>query len=158
MKLRFVDGGTVLSGLIKAREGVCYPFTPSHVEIVVAEGYLGAVEQLMGASGVAIRPVGYDARFKQEAFVTVKLPDEAGAEAWARSKIGTPYDWAALFDFVLPINVNEARHLICSAFALLALRTGKLWTPHQIAVPAHGISPRDLLLVLSSQSFDVVSL
>jgi hypothetical protein len=144
MNIRFVDGGTLISDLIEDREGVCLPFCPSHVEICVPGGYLGAHEE----GGVAIRLAGYKP-FRNEMFVDVPLPDEKAADTYARSIIGQPYDWTAILDFVLPVDWHESRHKICSAFVTLALDHGSFW-PKALAVPAHAISPRDLLLMLST--------
>lgn len=147
MRLRFVTCNDIASALIRDREGLLNPFTPSHVELVVAEGYLGAHD----AGGVAIRPVGYDkAVLIHELFLAIPLEpaSEAAAEEFARAKIGASYDWEAIVDFVLPVEWHEKKHLICSAFATLALRAGGLLPG--LAAPSHAVSPRDLLLVLSA--------
>jgi cell wall-associated NlpC family hydrolase len=112
-------------------------------------GYLGAHSD----GGVAIRDVGYDKGTLAHELVLDVGGDDAAAEAYARSKIGTPYDWGAIFDFVdfvLPLDLHQKDHLICSAFMTLAARkAGAL--PYRLACRAHEISPRDLLLVFSGR-------
>lgn len=155
MRLRFITCDDVVSGLIRDREGVANPFTPSHVELVVADGYLGAHD----VGGVAVRPVGYDRpTLTHEMFVSITLDTahEAAAEKFARSKIGAKYDWEAIVDFVVPVVWHEKRHLICSAFVTLVLQHGGVFaTP--LAVPPHAISPRDLLLWLSGRALPIAA-
>jgi hypothetical protein len=152
MKLRFVTCSDPESAAIRAREGAMAPwvkFTPSHVEMVVADGYLGAHAD----GGVAIRPVGYDKlTLTHELFLDIGGDDKA-AELYARSKIGAPYDWGAIFDFVdfvLPIDLHEKGHLICSAFMTITGRKADA-LPFRLARLAHEISPADLLLVCSGR-------
>jgi hypothetical protein len=147
MKLRFVTCSDMVSSMIRDREGEVEPFTPSHVEIAVPEGYLGAHYD----GGVQIRPVGYDkADLLHEVFVDVAGADEAAGEAWARGRIGAPYDWDAILDFVLPLRDHEGKHLICSAFATLACIKSRAFR-FPLACPPHAISPRDLFLMLSAR-------
>lgn len=156
MKLRFVTGDDPTSNAIRAREGGMAPFvgfTPSHVEMLVMTegklGYLGAHAD----GGVAIRDVGYDKGSATHELVMDVGGDDAAAEKYARSKIHTPYDWGAIFDFVdfvLPFDLHQRDHLICSAFmTLTARRAGAL--PYRLACRAHEISPRDLLLIFSGR-------
>ena len=152
MKLRFVTCSDAESAAIRTREGGMAPwfgFTPSHVEMVVKEGYLGAHAQ----GGVAIRPVGYDqATLAHERIVDIG-GDDAAAETYARSKIGTPYDWGAIFDFVdfvLPTEFHQKAHLICSAFMTITGRKASA-LPFRLACRAHELSPRDLALVISGR-------
>lgn len=158
MRIRFVRHSDLASGLICDREGEVAPFVPSHVEIVVQNpdgslGYLGALDDREGgaAPGVQIRPAGYDkATMLHELFVDVALPDEAAAEKFARSKIGEPYDWEAIVDYLLPLALHETRHLICSAFVTLALKAGGEFVFPLAAAP-HATSPRDVLFWLSGR-------
>lgn len=143
--IRFVQGNEASSKLIVLREGSASPFTPSHVELKVATGYLGAMLQ----GGVAIRPVGYDkGTIAGEFFVTVPC-DAAKVEAYARSKLGTPYDWKAIVDFVVPLGWNQPDDFICSSLMALALMVGGAFAG-SLCVPSWQISPRDLLLTLSA--------
>jgi hypothetical protein len=146
MRLRFVTCDDPISVAIRLRERAMAQhigFTPSHVEIVTTEGYLGAHYR----GGVQIRPVGYD-DFSSELFVDVAVPDEATAMTYAREKIGMPYDWGAIINFILPLHFHADNHSICSAFVTLVLQHGGLFV---LAAPAHAVSPRDLLLVLSGR-------
>lgn len=118
---------------------------------MVAEGYLGAHDQ----GGVQIRKVGYDAAsLTGEAFVDVALTPEgaAAAEAYARSKIGTPYDFEAILGFVVPFaDLHENRHLICSAFMTLTAKAGGAF-PFPLAKEAHTVSPLDLFFWFSGRT------
>lgn len=152
MKLRFVTGRDITSRFILVREGSMAPWVkwvPSHVEIVVAEGYLGAHDK----GGVQIRPVGYDKEWlAAERFVDVKLPDEAAAEAYARGKIGEPYDFLAILDLAVPapLDLHLQEHCICSAFGTLALERGGLFVA-PLGLSPHLISPLSLLFWLSGR-------
>lgn len=150
MKLRFVTGKDQVSRLILAREGAMATWVgpvPSHVELVVAGGYLGAHDN----GGVQIRPAGYDKSYlAAERFVDVALPDEAAAEAYARSKIGEPYDFLAILDLAapIPLNLHESEHCICSAFGTETLTSGGA---PPFALPSYLVSPALLLFWLSGR-------
>lgn len=152
MRLRFVTGHDLVSRLILAREGAMAAWVkdvPSHVEMVVAEGYLGAHDD----GGVQIRKIGYDLPYlAAERFVDVALPDEAAAEAFARRKIGEPYDFAAILDLaaLAPLDLHLHEHCICSALmTLVLLHGGAFATP--LGLPAHLVSPALLLFWLSGR-------
>ena len=151
MKLRFVTCNDIVSSLIRDREGEMarwVGFTPSHVEIVVKEGYLGAHDD----GGVMIRPVGYDkAALTHELFGMIPLPQETRAEAWARSKIGASYDWRAIVDYLLPDNFHEKNDFICSALCTGALDNGGAF-PYPLALPWHLVSPAVLLFWVSGRT------
>lgn len=156
MKLRFVTADDPISRLIRDQAGVCMPFAPSHVEAVVPEGYLGAHDDV----GIAIRKVGYDHPLilngkPCELFVDLSGDPvmDAAFDKFIRGKIGTPYDWQSILDFLeLPIDLNlhESKHLICSAFMFLALRAANR-VPFAVTMPAHHVSPAVLLFALSMQ-------
>lgn len=151
--MRFVAGAYISSALIRDREGEIFPFTPSHVELVVPEGYLGAYENQVGdiPPGVRIRPVGYDlGHTLKELIFDVPCADEDAAESYARDKIGEPYDYTALIDYVLPLDLHVPGDKICSAYGVMTLRHGKFFKC-PLAVRAHAIDPRDLLLLISAQ-------
>lgn len=152
MKIRFVTCSDRVSALIRLREGSMAEwvgFTPSHAEIVVPDGYLGAHYD----GGVMVRPVGYDkAYLTHEHFISVDVPHEAKAEAWARGKVGEPYDWKAIVDFVLPENWHSPEHVICSAFCTGALEAGGLFGPkNPLALAWHQVSPALLFFWLSGR-------
>jgi hypothetical protein len=149
--IRFVQGSELSSKLIVAQEKVAMPFTPSHVEILTADGkyYLGS----MLDGGVKRRPVGYDAgTITHELLLPLDTTteQETAAWAWAETKIGEPYDSVAIFGFVIPIHEHTLYHAICSAFVALFLRACE-WFQWPLAAPAHLIDPRDLLLVISGR-------
>lgn len=151
MRLRFVTCNDAVSDLIRYHEGEVASwvgFTPSHVEIVVREGYLGAHYD----GGVAVRPVGYDARtLKNELFVAVNLPNEDAAEKWARHKVGATYDWRAILDYMIPADFHQPHSVICSAFCTGAIENGGGF-PFPIALPWHLVSPPLLLFWLSGKT------
>lgn len=156
MKLRFVTCDDPISALIRDQAGVCMPFAPSHVEAVVPEGYLGAHDD----GGIQIRPVGYDKPMMLkgkpcEYFVDLSggPSRDAAFDSYIRSKIGIPYDWQSILDFLaLPVDFNkhESKHLICSAFMTLACRASGFF-PAPVTMPAHHVSPAMLFFALSTQ-------
>jgi hypothetical protein len=150
MKIRFVQGNDFLvSWNIAARENVAMPFTPSHVEALSRDGksYIGA--RLQG--GISPAPIGYDTGTrKNELVLDLGENGDDAAFTYMESKIGSPYDWTAIIDFVLPINWHQYNHLICSAFMTLMLRK-KMFFTSPLPVPAHMMSPRDVLLAIGSK-------
>jgi hypothetical protein len=151
MILRFVQGSSLISRAIIAQSKTAMPFTPSHVETVSEDGlsYIGA--HIDG--GVQARPVGYD---KADTVHELLLPLAATPEQdrifhdFMRLKIGEPYDWHAIIGFLIPAHEHAVNTAVCSAVAALALRTC-LWFEKPLAAPAHLISPRDLLLIISGR-------
>ena len=153
MRLRFVKGTKIESQLILLRENVAMPFTPSHVEAEIisngAVGYVGA----HFSGGIAWRPKGYDSGVIA-AEITLDLGatevQDAAFIKFVASKIGEAYDWKSLLDFALPTDFHTVDDAICSAFMTLALRASG-WLAWPVAAPAHLISPRDLLLMISAR-------
>ena len=151
MRLRFVvDLGKLVSKAIVALEKEARPFTPSHVEYATPDGfYIGA--RLEG--GVQKRLIGYDKTpTMQEFFVEVDSTDEQDGifDGYMNSIIGVHYDWRAIIGFLVPENEHIPHHLICSSACVIGLRKCR-WLQWPIAAPAHLISPRDLLLILSAR-------
>jgi hypothetical protein len=152
IRLRFVAGCDDISLAIILHSQVCMPFTPSHVECVrPSDGkYVG--QHFRG--GMAAREPGYDkSTLAHELFVD--LPATTAQTnafyAYIESKIGAPYDWRAILDYALPVNFHSLNHAICSATMWLGLRNRTAPRfPWPVTVPAHLISPRDLLLMLST--------
>lgn len=155
IRLRFVRGNSVASDLIALREETAMPFTPSHVECVTPEGkWLG--QHIDG--GMRAREPGYDKG--QIALLPngrlcelfVDLPataEQTESFYWhAKKSIGQPYDWEAILGFAVPFHMHEKFHAICSAKMVLLLRAAE-WFKWPLAVPAHLVDPRDLLLGLS---------
>lgn len=148
--IRFVEGArSLISWDIEARENVAMPITPSHTEMLSRDGksYIGA--HIDG--GIAARPIGYDAAtMKAELLIDLGADGDEAAFAYIESKIGEPYDWAAILDFLLPVNLHQQKHVICSAFMHLALRK-KQYFPWPLPWPAHMTSPRDLLGLIGAR-------
>ena len=158
MIIRFIQGSDFVSRLIVAQEKICMPFTPSHVEAVMPDSfYLGAhmdggvQERIPGydAATIAIDPVTNN---KREILLTLEATPEQDAafHAFLIDKIGKPYDWQAILGFLLPEHEHAPEHVICSALITLALRACN-WFQFPLAVPAHLIDPRDLLLLVSGR-------
>lgn len=144
--LRFVNGTEFSSKLIELRENTALPFAPSHVELALPEGYLGAL--LNG--GVQLRPHGYDkGTYSNELFVDVPCADANAGVDYAKSKLLRGYDWAAILDYAVPTNFHLDHDFICSALMADTLQAGKAF-PGTLAVPTYLISPRDLLLLVSA--------
>lgn len=151
IRIRFVTGSSTISALIRAQERTTMPFTPSHVEAVTPDGtYLGAHFD----GGVMDRPADYDkATMTNELFVELDtdLSQTNAFYAFLRGKIGSPYDWKSILDFIDPFqDHHDSQHVICSALQTLALRSCG-WFPAPLPVPAHQISPRDLLLTIGGR-------
>jgi hypothetical protein len=160
IRLRFVTLHDAISAAIRLQAGICVPFTPSHVECVSLDGKSWIGQHMDG--GMKARSAGYDKA------TLIKLPDGTMSQkfvdlpctleqqtafyAYIESKIGQPYDWESIISFADPAwNLHHSNHLICSAIMTAALRTkGCEYFFMPLTVPFHHISPRDLLLILSS--------
>lgn len=158
IRLRFVTGSDLVSRFIRTQGGIAMPFTPSHVEALSPDNkfYIGA--HIDG--GIMARPIGYDAAklltlpdgSKSERIVSLECTPEMETIFYnfVTSQIGASYDWKSIIDFVMPdINIHDFAHVICSAFIVQALRKCEYFK-WPLTVPFHHISPRDLLLMLSS--------
>lgn len=151
MRLRVIAGTGFISAAIIAQSKTAMPFTPSHIEAVSADGlsYIGA--HIDG--GIQSRPVGYDkGEVAHELFLDLPATKEQDDifNAFMLSKIGEPYDWHAIIGFIVPEHFHQINKAICSAVCTLGLRACN-WLPFPVAAPAHLISPRDLLLMISSK-------
>jgi hypothetical protein len=150
IRLRFVAGKDDISIAIILRSQIAMPFTPSHVEAVRPDGkYIG--QHLRG--GMQAREPGYDKDIlAHELFVDLPATVEQSDSfyAFVNSKIGAPYDWASIIDYVLPVDFHLFGDAICSATMELGMRAQPAPYLHwPVTAPAHLISPRDLLLMLS---------
>jgi hypothetical protein len=158
IRLRFVTCNDPVSEGIRLREN----FWASHVEAVTPAGnglgpnglgpkYLGAHAD----GGVQARDPGYDAAIlRQELFVELAETTPGQADefyAFLNRHIGEPYDFESILGFLVPdVAAHQSRHIICSALQTLALRQCG-WFAAPLVEPAHKISPRDLLLILSGR-------
>lgn len=150
MRIRFVTDHSFISRCIVARGNVAMPFTPSHVEAVSEDGlsYLGS----HWPDGFQRRPVGYDVPFKHELILNLggRPSQNRAFYEFINASIGEPYDWRAMVGFLTPFNRHKVGHSICSAKMHMALRKAGYF-PWPVAAPAHLISPRDLLLMISAK-------
>lgn len=146
IKLRFVHCNDAISNGILLQTGGLY----SHVEAVTPDGkYLGAHAD----GGVQARPADYDSgKFDREFFADLPADEAMTAAFYAflNRHIGEPYDFQAIVGFALHGDFHAAAHAICSAFQTLGLRQC-LWFATPLGIPAHEISPRDLLLIISGR-------
>jgi hypothetical protein len=153
IRLRFVTCHDPISEGIRLREN----FWASHVEAVTPAGngpgpkYLGAHAE----GGVQARDVGYDAAILQrELFVDLAETAPGQADefyAFLNRHIGEPYDFKSILGFLVPdVAAHQPGHVICSALQALALRQCG-WFAAPLVEPAHKISPRDLLLIISAR-------
>jgi hypothetical protein len=159
IRVDFVTHDDIVSATIRSRDGVSMPFTPSHAEILSEDGktYIGAY----GFGGVMERPIDYESSYKpyilpsgKPARITVPLPatDEQTTEFYkfARSKIGEPYDWLAIFGEALTdVHLHTLDHVYCSAFVTMCLRHVN-WFRWPLTKPFHKIPPDELFFALSS--------
>jgi len=159
IRIRFVTSTAFSSRLIRLQAGVSMPFTPSHTEALSQDGksYIGA--HLDG--GIMRRPVGYDADTlmdlpdnggKSERIVSIPCTPEQETVfyTYVEKHVGEPYDWQGILGFVATeIHLHDVGTIFCSAFMTGALREAKIF-PWPLTVPFHHISPRDLMLMLSS--------
>lgn len=156
--LRFVRSKGFTSDMTAWREQTAMPFSPSHVECVTPDGkWLGQHV----AGGMLARPAGYDhddVAFlsdgrRAEIFVSLPATPEQTSAFYAAAtvSIDEPYDWRAIIGFAVPFHEHLPFHAICSAKMVLLLRTkGCEYFPWPLTVPAHLITPRDLMLMLSA--------
>jgi hypothetical protein len=152
IRLRFVTCNDAASALIRLQAGICMPFTPSHTECLSQDGQFYIGQHFDG--GMQARPIGYDAAsLLHEQIVTLESAsraEEVAFYAFVNSKIGQPYDWKSILSFIDPaLNLHQFNHLICSAIMTAALRECGFF-PDPLTVPFHHISPRDLMLILST--------
>ena len=146
IKLRFVTGGELFSAGIRFQES----FWASHVEAVMPNG------KLLGAhldGGVLDRDADYD-KGQWTKQLILELPvEQAMADAFHAyliSRLNRPYDMSAILGFVLHRDQHTDAGFICSALQTMALRACKFFAA-PLVEPAHKISPRDLLLILSGR-------
>jgi hypothetical protein len=118
---------------------------PTHVDVVVPDGLLGA--RLDG--GVKIREPGY-AVFNRT--LTVRLASTAEQEvrftSFLYSQLGKPYDSEAIAGLALGRDWRDDSKWFCSELIAAALEVSG-WLPKPLAFASHEITPRDLLLVVS---------
>jgi hypothetical protein len=128
-----------------------YGFWSTHCEAVMPDGtYLGAI-----SDGVKARNPGYDkGNFGQELFVEVRAtPDQEEIfYAFVESQIGKPYDlWAILAYFWPSRDWQSFDSWHCSELLGTGLAECGI-LPKEMAVKFSRITPRDLLLLVSTRT------
>lgn len=150
-RLRFVQTkGSWLSTLIDWRTMA----QVSHVEAVMPDGSI--IAALMG-EGVVRKPGDYDTTSTSQILVDVAMSAHALSlwKCYLESRIGRPYDFDAIMGIALHLNWRQRRGFICSMLQTLALRWACVF-PVPLSEPAHEVTPRDLLLVLSAHPAAII--
>lgn len=102
----------------------------------------GAVYDASGQRGVSCEPESaFRRRWDVKATHPVCVPDVPSAVTFLESKIGRPYDWRALVSMPLRGSWHEPEAWFCSELCAAALIAGGM----PLALPAHRVTPRDLL-------------
>jgi hypothetical protein len=120
----------------------------SHVEAVMGNGSI--IAALIG-EGVVRKPIDYDKTSTSQIFVDIAMSAHA-LELWTaylESRLGRPYDMDVIMGIALHLNWRQRGGFICSMLQTLALRQSCTF-PVPLSEPAHEITPRDLLLMLSA--------
>lgn len=137
---RFVNN----PGFVGAAIDILSDATVDHTEFDSGTGWLGA----HASGGIQNRPYDYMKPSREFVF-ELEVPDGVYAEAmpWAMSRIGTPYNFAAIFGIALhDPNLNESGKLICSQFAYdMLLKLGFNPLNKQVIKP-HDVTPGGLML------------
>jgi len=150
-RLRFVTrDGNWLSALINWRE-MSYV---SHVEAVLSDGSI--IAALIG-EGVVRKPNDYDKTSTSQIFVDVEMSDHALFlwESYLKSRLGRPYDLDAIAGIAVHLDWRHRGGFMCSMIQTLALRAADVFH-WPLSEPAHEITPRDLLLILSAHPSAIV--
>lgn len=146
--LRFVAHSGVFNWACQIAQ---YGFWGTHCEAVMPNGtYLGAI-----SDGVKARPWDYDiGGFKKEIFLKVKTTadQEDIFYAFVESQIGKPYDlWAILSYFYPSRDWQSFEAWYCSELIATGLAECGI-LPKEMAVKFSRITPRDLLLLISTRT------
>jgi uncharacterized protein YycO len=128
-----------------------YGFWSTHCEVVMPDGtLLGAMDD-----GVKARSLRYDVgKFSQEMFIDVKttIEQEEIFYAFIESQIGKPYDlWAILAYFYPSRDWQSFGAWYCSELLGTALAECGI-LPKEMAVKFSRVTPRDLLLLISTRA------
>lgn len=128
-----------------------YGFWSTHCEAVMPNGtYIGAI-----SDGVKARAPDYDAgHFSREVFLEVRATSDQEEifYAFVESQIGKPYDtWAILAYFYPSRDWQAFDSWYCSELLGTALAECGI-LPKEMAVKFSRITPRDLLLLISTRA------
>lgn len=153
IRIRFVSHPGIFNWACRIAQ---YGFWASHCEVVMPDGtLLGAI-----SDGVKARPPGYDVgHFSQETFLDVKAtPDQEDIfYGFLGSQIGKPYDTWAIISFFFPSrDWQELDSWYCSELLGTAFAECGIF-PQHMAVKFSRITPRDLLLLISTRTEGMVN-
>ena len=128
-----------------------YGFWSTHCEAMLPDGrLLGAI-----SDGVKSRDPGYDKdQIKKEVFLNVRatVEQEEIFYAFIESQIGKPYDtWAILAYFYPSRDWQASDAWYCSELLGTALSECGI-LPKEMAVKFSRVTPRDLLLLISTRT------
>ncbi len=126
----------------------------SHAECVLPDGSIIAA---LSDRGVVHVDGDYDTTSTMQIFVDLPLFDTDLLRwiAYLRSRIGRPYDWDSIYGEALFLDWRFPGGMVCSMLAALSLREAGVF-PRPLSEPAHEISPRDLLLILSAHPAAII--
>ncbi|WP_315792213.1 hypothetical protein [Bradyrhizobium sp. SZCCHNRI1002] len=145
--IRFVTSDSAVSFGIRY---FSYGFWASHVEAKMPDG------SLLGAhlsGGVMARAADYDkGEFSRELYVSLMASDDEADKfhAFLRSQLGRPYDTEAIAAFVARRDWKKTDSWFCSELIAAALCQCGFFPDH-LATDLNHVTPRDVLLMLSSR-------
>jgi hypothetical protein len=145
IRLRFTDSSRGIFGKLIRWQTLGHV---SHVEAVLPDGTIIAA---LAGIGVSELPCDYDQTSTSQTFVDIPSTEDQ-VFRWVKylhSRRGRPYDWEAIAGLALHTGWRMKGGLICSMLQTLALREAGVF-PRPLSEPAHEITPRDLLLILSA--------
>jgi len=150
IKLRFVSHTGIFNWACTIAQ---YGFWATHCEAVMPDGtYLGAI-----SDGVKARDQSYDkGSVKNEIFLDIRATaDQADVfYAFVESQIGKPYDTWAILAFFYPSRDWQAfDSWYCSELLGTALAECGI-LPKEMAVKFSRVTPRDLMLLISTRAED----
>ena len=124
IRIRFVANHALLSDIIRALTGSCF----SHVEFGTPEGtWIGAL-----GDGIKERPANYCNPFREYVYeIPCTMEEQSQLLAWARSKIGTKYNYADIMGLLFQNRTwHSPNRFICSQFCteglLLTFRASRV--------------------------------
>lgn len=117
----------------------------SHTEIVGESGdtYIGAHSD----GGVEQRPLDYcKPTFERRYAVPVSLAQFRSAMDYAKSKIGTPYNFKDIAGILFHVDLDARRRLICSQFVFDVFEAGGIKLLNVLPGYSHLVTPETLHL------------
>lgn len=139
--IRFINSDDLVGHLIDWTTNSLW----DHAEIATEAGtYIGA----HAVSGIEERPAGW-CKPSRERRYAIPCTDEQLAKimAFARSKIGTPYNYRDIIGlFLHDRGINSNSRAICSEFVFQAAVAGGLWLLNVLPDYSHLVTPETLHL------------